>query len=164
MPNYVMNRIHLNGDSERILQMLKRIQNERYGIGTIDFEKILPMPSCIRESEVIEWRTHNWWTKWNACDYDSSVDYSKSGSLDFLTAWSAPHPVIKNLSEMFPDIEFVHEWAEEDLSENCGRCIYSHGRASQYYFPETESEQIKFSCGVWEEPCESTETLDQSAT
>ena len=37
------------------------------------------------------------------------------------TAWSAPIPVIKKLSEMYPNIELTLEFADEDLGQNCGR-------------------------------------------
>ena len=43
------------------------------------------------------------------------------------TAWSAPHPVLEKLTEMFPDIELEHEWADEDIGQNCGRYSYKAG-------------------------------------
>lgn len=151
MPNHVQNRIHLDGKPEQIRQMLKKIQNEEYGIGTVDFEKILPMPDTVQEHEVIDWHIGNWGTKWNAYGYDSSVDYSKSENLEFWTAWSAPHPVIQKLSEMFPDIEFIHEWADEDLGVNCGKRTCWKGDVYEEYYPETNKECMQFACSVWGE-------------
>ena len=47
MPNYVRNRISFEGDPNEISRMLESIQVEKYGIGSIDFNKILPMPESL---------------------------------------------------------------------------------------------------------------------
>ena len=45
MPNHVQNRITFDGNQEQIKDMLNDIKNDDYGIGTIDFNKVIPMPS-----------------------------------------------------------------------------------------------------------------------
>ena len=149
MPNHVQNRIHLDGEKGKIKEMLEKIQNEEYGIGTVDFQKILPIPSFIPENQRIDWCRGNWGTKWNAYDYEPDVDYSNSQILEFWTAWSAPHPLMEKLSQMFPEIEFVHEWADEDLGVNCGKRTYQNGEIYEQYYPETEKERMEFACAVW---------------
>lgn len=47
MPNHVENRIVLNGDPVIIKEMLEAIQNDEFGIGTVDFNKIIPMPKSM---------------------------------------------------------------------------------------------------------------------
>ena len=47
MPNYVRNRISFEGDQNEIGRMLDSIQMEEHGIGSIDFNKILPMPESL---------------------------------------------------------------------------------------------------------------------
>lgn len=47
MPNHVVNRINLEGDKEKIAEMLNAIKSEDYGIGSIDFNKIIPMPESL---------------------------------------------------------------------------------------------------------------------
>lgn len=47
MPNDIKNIIRLKGEEEKINEMLKTIQNDKYGIGTIDFNKIIPMPESL---------------------------------------------------------------------------------------------------------------------
>lgn len=44
MPNFVANTLAFDGDPERIKDMLAAIQNDAYGLGTISFDKIIPMP------------------------------------------------------------------------------------------------------------------------
>jgi len=47
MPNHVENIISLSGSEQEIQQMLKRIKSDMFGVGTVDFEKIIPMPESL---------------------------------------------------------------------------------------------------------------------
>lgn len=221
MPNHVENIITLKGDEQQIREMLEAIKNDDYGLGTVDFNKIVPMPESLNieagsrtdkglklykefiseclfdrketdvlkisaaslaESEKIflkqnpnikevewklgktawnniqdygaptwyEWSINNWGTKWNAYGYDEGTEYSESDNLHFQTAWSAPHPVIQKLAQMYPDISFEHEWADEDIGQNCGRKCYSGGECTEEYYPESEIEATEFAFQVWD--------------
>jgi hypothetical protein len=44
MPNHVANHIKFIGEPERIKEVLEAIKNDEVGIGSIDFNKIIPMP------------------------------------------------------------------------------------------------------------------------
>lgn len=226
MPNHVKNIITLNGDKKKIREMLESIKNDDYGLGTIDFNKIIPMPESLnieagsrtdsglrlykefiseclfdrKETDILkisaeelaesekaflnqrsdikgdewdlgktawnntqnygaptwyEWCINNWGTKWNAYGYDENTDYSQNTDLRFQTAWSAPHPILQKLSEMYPDITFEHEWADEDIGVNCERKIYSGGECTESYYPESEKDAVEFACRVWDyEPAE----------
>ena len=48
MPNHVINFISFNGDKEQIDKMLETIKRDEYGIGSIDFNKIISMPESLR--------------------------------------------------------------------------------------------------------------------
>lgn len=223
MANYIKNIITLSGDKQKINQMFKDIQNDELGIGTVDFNKIIPMPETlnieagsrtdnglkhykefivecvveclvdIKETDISkisdqvpteaektylirhtdikpddwelgktawnniqkygaptwhEWCINNWGTKWNAFGYDC-VDCSTEESLCFLTAWSAPDPVIEKLSAMYPDVTLEHEYADEDIGANCGRKCYLNGECTESYYPESSEEGIEFACYIW---------------
>lgn len=45
MPNHVTNRITFEGKEERILAMLEAVKSDKYGRGSIDFNKLIPRPS-----------------------------------------------------------------------------------------------------------------------
>ena len=44
MPNYVKNKVRFNGSDNDIKTMLEAIKSDELGIGTIDFNKVIPMP------------------------------------------------------------------------------------------------------------------------
>ena len=47
MPNHVTNVIRFTGDRILIPKMLNEIKSDEYGVGTIDFNKLLPMPPSL---------------------------------------------------------------------------------------------------------------------
>ena len=166
MPNYVRNVLTLSGDEEKIKELLETVKNDEFGIGTIDFEKVIPMPDYIYkgglgraemekygENNWYEWSIANWGTKWNACGYSKNVEYAPqpggTPTITMNTAWCAAHPVVVKLSEMFPDVDITHEWADEDVGRNCGRYEYSGGERIEEFFPEGK-EAYEFSFRMWD--------------
>lgn len=220
MPNHVVNHISLQGDPEKIRSMLETIKSDEHGIGSVDFNKIIPMSKSLDieagsrtdrglkvyrdfidvytlagtmnmdklrnipvESEEIflrqrtdirrdewelgkaawrnirdfgaptwyDWCISNWGTKWNAYGYsEDTIDYHDGDTLCFQTAWSAPHPILEKLTQMFPDIMLEHEWADEDIGQNCGRYSYQNGERIEEYYPESEAEAVEFACKLWD--------------
>lgn len=219
MPNWVENRLSYNGNETEIKEMLEKIRYDNATIGTIDFNKIIPMPKSLdiecgsrtdkgiemvknylenlpaelkgkegtyeeiledlhnhsadisddEEKKIwdvgvtavdnlykynaptwYEWCNDNWNTKWSACGYDENTDYSDSDFIWFQTAWSAPIPVIKKLSEMYPNIELTLEFADEDLGQNCGEMKFKGGDIIEEYIPHTGKEAMEFAAKVWD--------------
>lgn len=217
MPNYVTNCITLKGDQGRIKELRDAIMNDEKRIGSMDFNKIIPMPESLnivcgsdsdrglkwykdfisvylfgRDPEKVdtlnippereevflkmrididrdtfdlgraayqnilkygaptwyEWSIQNWGTKWNAIMPDTGYDSYDETIIAMDTAWSAPHPVVAKLAQMYPDIEFTHEWADEDIGNNCGRYVYRDGIRVDEYFPETNKEAVEFAAYV----------------
>ena len=74
-------------------------------------------------SDWYDWCIENWGTKWNG--YDSEV--CEDNQFKFCTAWSAPHPILKKLSELYPEITITHQWADEDYGFNLGHREYLNG-------------------------------------
>ena len=213
MPNHVSNTITFECDEKRLKEILDAIkfesdaEVEHTGIGTLDFNKIIPMPKSLEieagsstdrglkayqdfisvytlggtintdmldnippESENIflrqrtdikrsdfelgkiawnnlreygsstwyEWSISKWGTKWNSYDYG---DYDGGNSITFNTAWSAPHPILQKLSEMFPEVSITHRWADEDLGNNCGEMEYEGGDIIGEDIPESCSKE-----------------------
>ncbi len=218
MPNHITNIIQLKGDDERVRKLLETVKSDELGIGSIDFNKLIPMPECLnieagsrtddglkayrdfmseyvvnsnineldvfkipkeKEADYLkehtnigetewelgrqafrnmvkykvptwyEWCIQHWGTKWNAY-YVSEDRNSAENTIAFNTAWSAPHVILKKMSEMFPDVTIEHKWADEDIGNNCGERIYKGGSMESEYIPETEKEAIEYAAEIME--------------
>ena len=243
MPNHVHNILSFKGDQSEISRLLSLIQyddeeEENNGIGTIDFNKVIPMPKELHETpesstksdgmalvlhfsnpknkksyeginkmspsdfeyyvsmyknenkfrtvkttlsdkevqrmtqytsidELISlgvkalgnmkkygatcwypWAIKNWGTKWNS--YDNW--YDGKSIITFNTAWSAPHSVIEKIAEMFPSVEIIHRWADEDIGSNCGKFTYKDGKCVKGFTDKTmsEDEAAMYAEAIWD--------------
>ncbi len=214
MPNYVTNIVTFTGNQDEINDLLDRIKNDEAGIGTIDFNKITPLPEelCIEAgsktdrglklvSEAIaqkmrrtrnknpdneciekwlkeheprvkkedledwkfgvlaqrnimrfgfptwyEWCISNWGTKWNSCGIEQGR--LAENKIVFQTAWNAPYPIMKKISEMYPNIEISHDWADEDFGQNCGNAEYKNGEVT-INCPKTQKEAYEFAANFF---------------
>lgn len=199
MPNHITNILTIQADKDKVREILKSIKSDEYGIGSIDFNKLIPMPeslnieaggrsnrglelyrSYLQDSAAVayadvqntepssqhceavtallkkyqeltkddpellhlgrrcyeniqnygctdwyDWSIKNYGTKWNAYGFKEFPEYQDSNSeIRFLTAWSAPHPILEKLSELYPDVTFSHRWADEDFGNNVGEREY----------------------------------------
>lgn len=152
MPNHITNIITFSEETlpDRIREILEAIKNDDVGIGSIDFNKIIPMPEHIFRGNLgseefekygknnwYDWSVEFWGTKWLAFDFK---EYNGE-NITFHTAWSPPHPVIQKLSEMYPDIYIQHQWADEDFGFNVGECYYRNGEVLSDFIPEGGTKQ-----------------------
>lgn len=203
MPNHITNILTIQTDEEQVRDILEAVKSDETGIGSVDFNKIIPMPeslniesstraehglelyrSFLLESAAVaysdvqntepssyhneavtallkkyqeltkddpellqlgrrcyeniqnygytdwySWSIENWGTKWNSYGYNDFPNYQEGDSeIRFLTAWSAPHPVLEKLSELYPDVIFTHRWADEDFGHNVGERDYHSGQ------------------------------------
>lgn len=83
----------------------------------------------------IDWSRANWDTKWNSYDFELTNDGCK-----FDTAWTHPYPVIKKLSELFPNDEIEILYADEDIGYNLGHYkIKDNGYVKVIFDEENQS-------------------------
>lgn len=204
MPNHVTNILKIQADKKTVRSILKRIKSDEIGLGSIDFNKIIPMPESLniesgsRSNKGLEiyraylgatvpgtdtenpdpkvvgklsaahqiqlaedsdlfrlgkqcyenireyghadwysWSIANYGTKWNSYGYDDFPKYQEgSDMIKFLTAWSPPYPVLEKLSEMYPDVTFSHQWADEDFGHNVGEIDYYGGESINENIPD----------------------------
>lgn len=151
MPNHIRNNIKLNGKQDEIDKILLNVHIDEYGVGSIDFEKIIPIPIEIKNdtSKYRDWIIKNWGTKWNSYGY-SDIKNNQENTLKFNTANSSPVPIIKMLSSLHPNIEFVHSWADDDYGKNCCIMTFKGGETIDTYYPKTQKEGIELATKVWE--------------
>lgn len=60
-----------------------------------------------------------WGTKWDVDDFGINRD-----TVEFSTAWSMPDGFCARISEMYPEMKFIVEYADEDMGNNCGAVLY----------------------------------------
>ena len=141
MPNHVTNELHFHHcTEERFHEILKDIQNDEYGLGSIDFRKLIPEPEGLymgdlgteemkyyKDNNWYDWRVKNWNTKWNAYGFEAPTYSGDAGTMTFLTANCSPFRVLFKLSEKYSDVEFELRYADEDLGYNVGEISFAAG-------------------------------------
>lgn len=161
MPNHVTNVIRLQGDAEQIKKLRQAVMNDQFGPGSIDFEKIIPMPDDIYRGDLgvterarygqknwYDWNSKNWGTKWNAYGFNELQGSREVDTIRFMTAWRAPHNVINKLAQMYPDLQIDHSWADEDIGSNCGKRVYVNGVLDSVYEPGFGRESQEFAASL----------------
>ena len=166
MANYVTNIITFGTDpgaKAAFRRMLDVVRADGKGLGSISFEKLLPMPEYVRasmkpgqngaaygaqsaspnwEKKAVyplwyTWSCENWGSKWDAvnfCPLDSEED---SDTMIFDTAWSPVPKVVEALSRRFPDQTVTYRWAEnENLGTNVGKTVLLNGTVISKQIPE----------------------------
>ena len=111
MPNHIYNVVTFDCPHERAAEILSAVEMEGCELGSIDFEKLIPMPEDVYrgplgrdemkqypgEKNWYDWSLNHWGTKWNAYGFDELPQ--KDDALVFNTAWSAVPEVISKLSQ-----------------------------------------------------------------
>lgn len=70
-----------------------------------------------------DWAPEKWGTKWNAYDQKEI----EPNLIQFDTAWSCPILLLKALAAKFPEVEFICEFADEDIGSNQGTLTFRNG-------------------------------------
>ncbi len=124
MPNWVDCVFIVDGPKNE-LQKFKNFAKE--GNNVLSANKFIPYPEKYRKLDEIadkaekehkarpkdgynsggyEWRIDNWGTKWGIVDAEIIDETENSLTYSFMTDWNAPLPLIKKMSEDFPNLKF----------------------------------------------------------
>lgn len=88
-----------------------------------------------------EWCIDNWGTKWNACNEMEGDD----NQIVFDTAWTAPFPILCELSKQYPTARFNLRFADENIGYNTGEIDFANGNETDVYMPyEGSDEAVAF--------------------
>lgn len=153
MANHITNIITFENSSEdRLKEILDGIKNDDEGIGTIDFNKIVPTPPDIYqgnlgqeemersdEKNLHSFNIKNWGTKSNS--FFHSPYNEGENVIEFCTAWSEPYPILLALSQKYPDVQIHHQYADDDLGYNVGERYYKDGQIISEDVPDGGSKQ-----------------------
>ena len=94
-----------------------------------------------------DWRRGNWGTKWNACR--TQINDLDKPEIYFDTAWSTPIPVLDKLSQMYPDLKFDFEFADEDIGRNAGDMLIQNGEILKGGFLDDCKEACEVYFRLW---------------
>lgn len=143
MPNHITNRLTINGSNEQVRKVLDYIKGAEDG-QYIDFRKIATPPNYIYMRSIdntvrkifsagnskslllktqdtwSEWCVRHWGTKWNAYGLDELVQRNSENTVYFQTAWNGVPKIIMLLAQVFPEVGFKYEYADEDFGYNTG--------------------------------------------
>lgn len=165
MPNHITNRLEIIGEKtevDKVLDFIKveenNYDNEVHGVGTIDFNKITPMPKWVygsnpdiigisledekkygKENTFVSWARSNWGTKWNA--YGLIDDRTNNNVIYFLTAWNGVPDLIQKLAWIFPNVKIKYSWCDENIGYNLGTFIFQDTETLEKYIPKYGSKE-----------------------
>ena len=148
MPYKYKNILNIQGSDGSVREALLQIMDEKLGVGSIDFNKITPMPrwaKCGSEGMREQWCRENWTVPENAGGLEASVKgYDGGDTIEFDTVGGNVHDLMQKLSVMFPDspdLAFDYLWASEDVGKDGGMMQFTHGELTYEYIPEADSQE-----------------------
>lgn len=140
MPNWCFNHMEVFGGDEDGNERARFFSKEEFDV-TTPLQKYLPMSEYHQTMEGFNdggygWCLDNWGVKWPEKNiYNLSDDRSLIFSFD--TPWGPPIAGYVRISQMFPELFFIHYFQEEGM-QFAGVIIYQNG--SQVYSSEVGSE------------------------
>lgn len=171
MPNWCKNNLKIYSNGEKTLELLELLKNEK---GEMTFNKFLPMPKELNDTEKqygtemtdekskelrdkygadnwYDWRCENWGCKWDA----SESAFYKNGDywmVSFQTPWGPPIEFVQALSKKFNTMEFVMQYADENIGGSpLGEATFTNGEV-MYDGPDMDSDdREEYSDLVWDE-------------
>ncbi len=136
MPNWFYFTVNVSGEKKDVEQFVENVKgSEKFDTEgrEFDFNHFIPQPDDIfreplsseKEKELDElgvpnwyrWNNQNWGTKWNGvCDDEMAISvdgFPFEHEYNLRTAWAFPAPVIDEMINMYPNLDFVIEGEEE---------------------------------------------------
>lgn len=141
-------------DNELIarLEIINRLRISALTMSDRIFEQFVMMMQNKRKHgfyHFMDYARNAWGTKWNA--YDQNKENNTPTQVQFKTAWSHPHPVLKALSEKFPEERIKVKYADEDTGSNCGYYTIKNGEFIEECIAPRWSEMSKEEKSKWTE-------------
>lgn len=137
MPNHITHKITISWENEYLDKFEKDVIVKKEWNYIFDFNWIIPQPSNIINSNITnqeideyrrlkipircDWNDRNWGTKWNAYSFYMKKRFLSNDNLEivFNTARDTPLPIWEKIKELYPELNFKIEYADEDIGNNC---------------------------------------------
>ncbi len=161
MANVITNILTFEGDPNQIQKLKAAVQDDELGYGSFDFNKVIPTPSYISQDPVrfqdmrdrsapnwFNWNRDNWGSRDNAYGFYRLLERASPEKLLFDVGWTPPHKVVQKLSEMYPDITILHQWASDNMGCECGMREYKAGKFTETFFQPDSREAYEFGAEI----------------
>ena len=141
MAEYV-NYLRVFGAPGAARALFGAIQDDTAGLGSVDLNRITPMPVWMREEPLgagtvrrqggencwLDWRQANWGTRWNTLKAQASAAAYDGGDTILFYTQDAGVPVLmQHASRLCPDAALLYAWASRDVGMDCGAARYRDG-------------------------------------
>ena len=152
----IRNYLQLKGAAANIVAALHSIQNDTAGIGSIDFNKIEPMPPWVFAGELSpeaeqRYGAENCWKQWCLSHWGcsrnalfperSAEEYDGGDTILFFTEDSDVQELMRKLSLVFKSVRFDYMWADEETGKNAGLISFHDGIGNPRILPEAYSRE-----------------------
>lgn len=146
----VRNILHIQGGASQAAALLDFIADRRYGRGSIDLNRITPMPPWVyRQPTNIEllrkygeencsrgWCLKHWGVDQNVLHPEQSVrQYDGGPAIRFETMDGDVRELIRKLSLAFKELYLDYLWASEDVGSLVGAAQYRDGEPLIEFIP-----------------------------
>jgi len=146
----VRNILNVQGGGAKANALLDFIADRRYGRGSMDFNRITPMPPWVYRQPtnlaLLEkygetncargWCLENWGTSQNVLRLEKSArEYDGGPTIRFDTEDRDVRELIRKLSLVFKDLLLDYLWASEDVGSSVGAVQYQDGEAIIEFIP-----------------------------
>lgn len=124
MPNYCYNVMVIEGGDQDLANFKSRWSNTEYFL----FCDYLPEPAHEDDVEYdwYLWRVNNWGVKWDLNEDDFSFEASDDSlTINFSTPWGPPNVFVKNVAQMYPELQFKISYFEPGMA--FGGYLHYHG-------------------------------------
>jgi hypothetical protein len=133
MPNWCANLLEVNGSVEAKKAFLDAVKGEEGNVFSLT--KLKPLPDGKWD---YDWCSTNWGTKWDIeaelrnPNWDINDDSNPNLTIVFDSAWGPPDAAFSVLPEMFPDLIFMHMFAEPGMDFSGTDVITGTNRLGDY--------------------------------
>ena len=159
MPNHITNLISFGDQPEQVAafhQMLRDLRQKDGVYGSIDFNKLIPMPKALDiESGTRTTNGLDAYRRFITGDKAGAVAFQKEHPEEWALGkqayeniqqygsptWSSVPTILEALSRKYPDQTISYRWADEDIGSNVGEAVYKNGEMIDANIPEPGSRE-----------------------
>ncbi|MCL2433259.1 MAG: hypothetical protein FWD16_01900 [Clostridia bacterium] len=152
----IRNYLQIRGAATDIAAVFSFVQTDTAGVGSIDFNKIEPMPPWVYTGELSpeaeqSYGAENCWKQWcishwgcprNAVYPEKSAgEYDGGDTILFFTEGCDVRGLMRKLSLVFKTVRLRYMWSDEEIGKNAGVISFRDGVGYPKILPDAYSRE-----------------------